>query len=99
MRAFPVPIQIIEEEKIFGGHLSLRQVAYVFLLGPGIGGAFAIACPIGNMAIKLIIFALIWSVGLAMAYIKVAEMGLDTYLWLAFRWWRSPQRYQWERRI
>lgn len=97
MRAFPVPIQIIEEEKIFGGHLSLRQVAYVFLLGPGIGGALALVCPIGGFVLKFIIFALVWSIGLAMAYVKISEMGLDSYLWLAFKWWKSPRKYQWER--
>lgn len=96
MRAFPVPIQIIEDEKVFGGHLSLRQVAYLFLIGPGIGGALALSCPFGGLIVKLIIFAFIWSISCAMAYVKVSDMTLDKYVWLAFKWWKSPKNYTWE---
>lgn len=95
MRSFSVPIQITEEEKIFGGHLSLRQMAYVFMLGPCIGAGLASICPFGGMPANAILFVIGLTIGMAFAFVKIHEMGLDTYLWLAFKWWRSPKVYTW----
>lgn len=94
MRASPVPIQIDEEEKIFGGHLSFRQMAYVLLLGPGIGALLAFICP--GKVFKAIVLLLIWGLFAAMAFIKVQDMTLDKYFFLYYKWRKSPKKYIWK---
>lgn len=97
MRAFPVPIQIIEAEKIFGGHLSLRQVVYIFLLGLGLGGSLAFLCPVGGVFCKFLILVFNLSWGLALAFVNVYDMGLDVFIIITIKWLKSPRRYSWER--
>jgi len=36
MRYFPIPFTVDEEEKVFGGYVSLRQALYIFLSMLGI---------------------------------------------------------------
>ena len=95
MRAFPIPIQINDEEKIFGGHLSLRQMAYVFVLGPGIGGFVAFNLPF-SMGVKACIFLIIWSISLVFSFVRVYDMNIDSFAWLAIKWYRSQRIYTWE---
>lgn len=94
MRNFPVPIQIDDEEKIFGGHLSFRQMTYTFLLGPFIGGLLAFICP--GKVFKAIFLLLVWGLFAAMAFINVQEMSLDKYLFLYYKWRKSPRVYTWK---
>lgn len=95
MRSFPVPIQITEDEKIFGGHLSLRQMAYLFIIGPGLGFIVAALIPFGGITTDAILFLIGFLIGAALAFVKIYDTSLDVYLWYAIKWLRSPRIYTW----
>lgn len=88
MRAWPVPVQMTEEEKIIGGFLTLRQLGYLiagFCLG-GLGAALPLPLPL-----RLAVFALVFLAGTALAFVSIFEVPLDVFLWRWWRWRRSPR--------
>lgn len=98
MKVYPVPLLLVEEEKVVGGRLSLRQVAYLF------AGVAAGACvywmlrPLGQGA-ALFLAALPVAAGAAMALVQLPRlgMGLDRFLalWLRFR--LAPKEFPYRR--
>lgn len=77
MRDWPMPIQITEEEKIFSGILTLRQLLWLFLgFGCGLVGAFV---PPVSPAFMFIIFVFVSLAGCLFAFLPVAGVSLDIY--------------------
>jgi hypothetical protein len=92
MRTWPVPVQLNEPEKIFGGLLDLRQLAHLLawpLLLGGLGAA-ALFLP---AALRLLPLGLGLAIGAAFAFARPHHMPLDRYLWLWWRWRRRPRFY------
>jgi hypothetical protein len=92
MRLFPVPYSITEEEKIFGGYLSLRQVVYLAV--SFVSAAFLIFC-IGFLALPLRLFLgmLLIGSGSSLAFIKILHIGLDRYLAFAVHYYTRQKRF------
>lgn len=82
MRAWPVPIQITEEEKLIGGIVSLRQLGWLF--GGFCFGGLGAALPL-PLALRFVVFVLAFLVGAVLAFARPCGMPLDVFLW---RWWR-----------
>lgn len=91
MRAFPVPIQNDDEERIMGGMLTFRQTLYIFI-GIALGGAsfFLTFLPI---LIRLFIYLVILIASLVLAFVKVNDMRADHYLILYLRWLCRQKKY------
>ncbi|MBC7323776.1 MAG: PrgI family protein [Moorella sp. (in: Bacteria)] len=90
MRAYPVPLQLEEEERIIGGYLTLRQLVYL-VLGAVLGGGTAAGAFFLPLVLRSAVFILFAGAGAALALIPVQETRLDVFL---FRWlkWRLGQR-------
>lgn len=88
MRAYPVPVQLEEEERIIGGYLTLRQLIYL-VLGVVLGGGAAYGASF--LPLRFVVFFLFSGAGAAMALVPAQDVGLDVFL---FRWlkWRLGQR-------
>ncbi|MDH7578257.1 MAG: PrgI family protein [Bacillota bacterium] len=88
MRAWPVPVQISDEEKLIGGVISLRQLGWLFA-GFCFGGLGA-ALPL-PLALRFAVFVLVFLVGAVLAFASPFDTPLDVFLWRWWRWRRSPQ--------
>lgn len=84
MRAFPVPVQITEEEKLFGGMLSLRQLLYI-IAGVCLGGLsfLIIFMPV---VIRLFIFLIMSCLGPLIAFIPIYHMRADQFIFRYIKW-------------
>lgn len=89
MRAFPVPVQITDEERLIGGFLSLRQLLYI-ILGAALGGA-AFLLTFIPLLLRLVFFLVLAAGGIGFAFLKVQEMRLDYYLYLYLKWRVNPR--------
>lgn len=88
MRVWPVPVQMVEDEKIIGGMMSLRQLGYL-ILGFCLGGGWA-ALPL-PFSLRIAVFTAAFAFGAALAFVNIYDMPLDVFLWRLIRWWRSPR--------
>ncbi len=93
MRRFYIPFDIHSEDKIIGGYLSLRQLAW---LAAGIGMAVflfmidlsylsydeygAATVKSFNLAIRIIISIVAIGFGIFFAFFEVAELKADSYV-------------------
>lgn len=89
MRAFPVPVQITEEEKLVGGVMSLRQLGWL-AAGFCSGGAAAFLLPL-PLSLRLAAFALGLTAGAALAFARPFDTPLDVFLWRWWKWRRSAR--------
>ncbi len=82
MKVFKIPYDTKNEEKIFGGYLSLRQVIYLMLCC-SLLGIFAV--PI-NIIFKVLIISILGVFFLLCAFFKVRELNFDKvfFYWLKF---------------
>ncbi len=93
MRTYRVPILLNEEEKVFGGRLSLRQVAYL-VSGLVLGGfLYYLLRSIKPLAFGLAIGVMGAAACLSLVEIPSLGMGLDRYLALRLRYLMSPRRF------
>lgn len=85
MRAYPVPVQLDQEERVIGGHLTVRQLL-LLILGAVIGCGTALAVKLPIVA-KLMIAAGGLTIGIFLAFIPVEKTTLDVYLirWLMWK--------------
>lgn len=88
MDRFPVPIQSDEEEKLFGGILTVRQMIY--LVAGGSLAAFAAAFPLPAWVRVMLALAVIAG-ATALAFVKTDGVRLDRYL-LLYAAYRRRQR-------
>lgn len=74
---FPVPIQSDEEEKLFGGVLTIRQMIYVIA-----GGSLAAFMAVFPLPVFFkVTFALVIIIGaVSLAFVKIEGVRLDRYL-------------------
>lgn len=92
MRLFPVPYSITEEEKIFGGYLSLRQILYLVAASTAslilVFGAGWLPLPI-----RLFFGLILTAAGAAFAFLKISNIGLDSFVRFAALFWFRQKRY------
>lgn len=92
MRIFPVPYAITEEEKIFGGYLSLRQVVYLALAA--VAAMLLLFCArLLPLPLRLFLSFLLFLAGASLAFIRIASTGLDRYLLFAILYCRRQNRF------
>lgn len=89
MRYFKIPFVVEEEEKIFGGYISLRQAMYLFLCMLGIR-VFWFPFP---FTVNLIIFLFFAGLMLAFAFLKVDGMYFDAYALTVLRYHARQRRF------
>jgi hypothetical protein len=92
MRLFPVPYSITEEEKIFGGYLSLRQVIYLAVSAMA-AAAMLFCARIMPLPLRLFFGLMLTGLGTSFAFIKIADTGLDRYLMSAAIFFSRQKRY------
>jgi len=88
MRMWNVPAQITDEEKMIGGFMSFRQLAWLvffFCLG-GTG----LVLPV-RIIFKAAVFFAIFSAGAVFAFVRVWDMDMDVFLWRLLRYHRRPR--------
>lgn len=90
MRAWHVPVQIIGEEKVIGGYLSLRQLLYL-IIAIGCGGVLAFLLPAPLWA-RFSVFGFVTVMGCLFAFLRLYNMGADVFVWRLFLWWKRPRR-------
>jgi len=91
MRAYPVPVQLDQEEKVIGGYLTLRQLLYL-ILGAVIGCGTALTFNLPLIA-KLIIAAGGLTIGIILAFIPAEKTTLDIYLLRWIMWTIKKRKY------
>lgn len=82
MRTFTIPFVIEQEEKIFGGYVSLRQAMH-FLIGALSGVIFYTKL---HLAIKVTFFLTVVTIALLFAFLKVGDVYLDRYTLIAIKY-------------
>jgi hypothetical protein len=88
MRQFPVPMNILDEEKLVGGVLSLRQVAWLCAAVIAAAAAWVALRVLHAPAWLFLVSAtLLLAAGTALAFIWIAAVSLDRYivLWVLFQ--------------
>lgn len=75
MRTFNIPFEVQEEDKIFGGYLSIRQVLYLFIAALGIR-LFWVPVP---FVLRIAGFVAVAGIMLAFAFLKVNGVQFDLY--------------------
>ncbi len=97
MRLFQVPYSITEEEKIFGGYLSLRQVVYLAI---SLVAAAILIFSVGLLALPLRLFfgLLLIGAGASLAFIRILHIGLDRYLVFAVLYCTRQKRFYFVKR-
>lgn len=95
MRAWPVPVQIEGEERIIGGHLTLRQFIYV-ILGIALGGGAAFGLGHFSVIVAAAAFFFFAALGAVLAFMRVGDTSLDVYVLRWFAWRFGNREYRWE---
>ncbi len=95
MRAFPVPVQITDEERIIGGIITLRQLLYV-VVGVALGGV-ALALFFLPLALRLVIFIISVSLGIMFSFVRFYNMRADRFIYLYLKWRMSNRSMYLER--
>jgi len=96
MRMYPVPLDLMKEDKIFGGKLSLRQFI-ILVIGIGLGIAVFIEMykyfNIRIAAIPAVLFGLL---GLWGANFDKDGMTLDKYISYSVQFFLQEKKYVWK---
>ena len=96
MRMYPVPLDLMKEDKIFGGKLSLRQFI-IFIIGIGLGiAAFIEAYQYFNIRIAAIPGVLFALLGLWGANFDKDGMTLDKFISYSIQFYLQEKRYVWK---
>ncbi|MTI84403.1 MAG: PrgI family protein [Firmicutes bacterium] len=90
MRFYPVILDTLDEEKIFGGIISVRQVVY--LLVAAILGIICFFIPI-HIMLRIPLSLMFASIGLALAFGKISETNTDKLLYFAFKYYLRKKKY------
>jgi|LFRM01.1.fsa_nt_gb hypothetical protein len=90
MRYFPIPFTVDEEEKVFGGYVSLRQALYIFLSMLGIR-IFWFPLPLIFRIILFIIFAGLMT---AFGFLKIGGVYFDSYTIMVVKYLLRRKKYR-----
>gem|GEM_PF-1511265 len=96
MRMYPVPLDLMKEDKIFGGKLSLRQFI-ILIIGIGLGiAAFIEMYKYFNIRIAVIPGILFTLLGLWGANFNKDDMTLDKYISYSIQFYLQEKKYVWK---
>jgi dihydrofolate reductase len=91
MRAYPVPVQLLEpEERIIGGYLTFRQLIYL-IAGFALGGGLTVAMSFLPIILRIMVCMLFVTVGVCFAFFKPYDTNLDVFLYRWFEWRFKPR--------
>lgn len=90
MRNWPVPIQITEDEKTFGGVMSFKQIAWLGLFFC-IGGAAGFSLPL-PIPVRFSVFVVIMCLGCVVAFGELWNIKADKLIFLWLKWRLKPRR-------
>ncbi|MTI80056.1 MAG: PrgI family protein [Firmicutes bacterium] len=94
MRLFSIPIELEEEERTFGGVLTLRQVIYIIAALIISVTTFILLEAFGVHIVLNLFFCIpILILGVALAFIKINEVRLDKYLYFLVRYYLRPRLF------
>ncbi len=86
MRFFPIPFSMSAEEKIFGGHLSLRQLAYI-TMSVILFVSVLLGLPFIPLILRFFVAVPLTALGLSMAFLKIYELNFDRVATMAIRYY------------
>lgn len=93
MKFYPVPIEM-EEEKTFGGMLTIRQVVYIFSATIVAVSAFFVFRLMGIHIIAVVLLcAPAVMCGAALAFVTLDDLRLDQYIYHRVHFYMSPRSY------
>lgn len=89
MRPFKIPFVVEEEEKVFGGYISIRQALYLFFAVLGLR-IFWFHMPV---ALKIALFICFVSLMTAFAFLKINNMYFDAYVFTLIKYLARKKQY------
>lgn len=96
MRMYPVPLDLMKEDKIFGGKFSLRQFI-ILVIGVGLGIAVFIEMyRYFNIRIAVIPGVLFVLLGFLGANFDKDGMTLDKYISYSIQFFLQEKKYMWK---
>ena len=90
MRYFPVILDTLDEEKIFGGVISIRQAVY--LLFAVITGILTFFLPV-HLLFKIPLSVLLVACGLCLAFGRIKDTNADKIIYYAARYLVKNKKY------
>lgn len=93
MNLFKVPYDVKREEKIFGGYLSLRQVAYLMLATSSLS---ILATPL-LIGFKILFIALVSIFFLLCSFFKVNSLNFDKFFFYALKYLFRKKKFVYRR--
>ncbi|HCC32638.1 MAG TPA: hypothetical protein DEQ28_01870 [Clostridiales bacterium] len=97
MKVYRVPFLLRFEERLFGGYLSTRQLAYLLLALVSAYGWWRVARPQTTLAVAGIAFFLAFGAALAFVSLPWLSLRLDTFMWLGLRFCLAPRAFPYMR--
>lgn len=82
MRTFSIPFVMDQEEKIFGGQVSLRQATYLVL---GVMSALIFLTKL-HIAIKVFVFSVFMTLMLLFAFLKIGGTYFDKFALMVIKY-------------
>lgn len=93
MRFYPVPIEV-EEEKTFGGYLTIRQVVYIVATVILMVSCFFVLLALGvNIVLIVLLCACLMMAGAAFAFYNVDEMSFDRQIFYLVRYYTRTRSF------
>lgn len=89
MRSFKVPFVVEEEEKVFGGYISLRQALYLFIAALGLRVFWFDM----SIVLKLVLFVCFVSFMAACAFLKINNVYFDAYIITVIKYLVRKKKY------
>lgn len=90
MDSFPVPVQSDEEEKLFGGLLTIRQMVYLLLAAISV---FASSISPMPMWLKVICDLIVAVFGISLAFVRADNVTLDRYIVLTIAYYSRQRQF------
>lgn len=90
MRYFPVILDTLEEEKIFGGVISVRQAVYLLLAV--ILGVLFFFLPV-HMIIRIPLCMIFFTCGLFLAFGRISDINVDKLIYHAACYLARNKKY------